>query len=424
MNYAAAGRDGDVEKMMQRIYGLDFDDSTGSAENEDDEDLTPFEKRAKRMTPQEGINGLRKRILRRGLSTFGAPPPKATVTVHYTMFFENQDEPFDSSELRGRAERYKLDDGRFIPGFEAAVKSMEKDEEAEFLIAPELAFGVMGCPPRIPGNATVYARVKLVNFTAEDEAESLLAMDLEARAKANGYDAIEKVVRVEHVAGNNLYRDKDYRGAERRYFKAVKLLEDSPLADEAEELRQLRLLLKLRLNRSQCLIKLCWPKKACIELAKALEMDPKNTKALFRMGRAKKMIGNRPDAKKYLLRAQKEAPNDPDINHELWALDREIRRDERNERILCTRMFSGEGVEEDRDGKRPRDYVDDEFFEDMHLRLKALHEDDNEKEFLLPDSFSRNQIRAVEGLLLDFDGLLVLEMDSGTNTIKVVKKKD
>ena len=47
-------------------------------------------------------------ILRRGLSTFGAPPPKATVTVHYTMFFENQDEPFDSSELRGRAERYKV----------------------------------------------------------------------------------------------------------------------------------------------------------------------------------------------------------------------------------------------------------------------------------------------------------------------------
>ena len=34
----------------------------------------------------------------------------------------------------------QLDDGRFIPGFEAAVKSMEKDEEAEFLIAPEVRF--------------------------------------------------------------------------------------------------------------------------------------------------------------------------------------------------------------------------------------------------------------------------------------------
>ena len=48
--------------LFFRIYGLDFDDSAGSAENEDDEDLTPFEKRAKRMTPQEGINGLRKRV--------------------------------------------------------------------------------------------------------------------------------------------------------------------------------------------------------------------------------------------------------------------------------------------------------------------------------------------------------------------------
>ena len=81
------------------------------------------------------------------------------------------------------------------------------------------------------------------------------------------------------------------RGAERRYFKGVRLLEDATLADDAEEERQLRLLLKLRLNRSQCLIKLCWPKKACLELQKALEMDGKNAKALFRMGRAKKMIG-------------------------------------------------------------------------------------------------------------------------------------
>ena len=52
----------------------------------------------------------------------------------------------------------------------------------------------------------------------------------------------------------------------------------------------------------------------------------------------------------------------------------------------------------------------------------ALSEDSNEKEFLLPDSFSRNQIRAVEGLLLDYNGLLFLEKDSDSNAIKVVKK--
>ena len=60
----------------------------------------------------------------------------------------------------------------------------------------------------------------------------------------------------------------------------------------------------------------------------------------------------------------------------------------------------------------------------LKLQFLALYEDSNEKEFLLPDSFSRNQIRAVEGLLLDYNGLLVLEMDSGSNAIKVVKKND
>ena len=59
-----------------------------------------------------------------------------------------------------------------------------------------------------------------------------------------------------------------------------------------------------------------------------------------------------------------------------------------------------------------------------NLNFLALYEDSNEKEFLLPDSFSRNQIRAVEGLLLDYNGLLVLEMDSGSNAIKVVKKNE
>ena len=53
------------------------------------------------------------------------------------------------------------------------------------------------------------------------------------------------------------------------------------------------------------------------------------------------------------------------------ALDREVRRDERNERILCTKMFSVNGVDDGEVGKRPHDSVDDEFFEDMSLRLQG-----------------------------------------------------
>ena len=45
--------------MPRRFHGLDFDDSTVA---EGDEDLTPFERRAKTMTPQEGVGGLQKRV--------------------------------------------------------------------------------------------------------------------------------------------------------------------------------------------------------------------------------------------------------------------------------------------------------------------------------------------------------------------------
>ena len=41
-----------------------------------------------------------------------------------------------------------------IPGWEVAVKSMRRNERSQFLIAPDYAFGPMGCPPRIPPNAT------------------------------------------------------------------------------------------------------------------------------------------------------------------------------------------------------------------------------------------------------------------------------
>ena len=60
-----------------------------------------------------------------------------------------------------------------------------------------------------------------------------------------------------------------------------------------------------------------------------------------------------------------------------------IRRDEHNERVLCTKMFSGNGVcddDDDRHGKDDRrafESVDDDFFEDMDLRLQGMRRDAN-----------------------------------------------
>ena len=63
----------------------------------------------------------------------GVVPEGATVTLHYSQSLEGvsyliqsliifagagQDEPFDSSVLRGKQERYKLGEGQLIEGLE------------------------------------------------------------------------------------------------------------------------------------------------------------------------------------------------------------------------------------------------------------------------------------------------------------------
>ncbi len=44
--------------------------------------------------------------------------------------------------------------GNVIPGWDMGVATMRKGELARFLVGPPYAFGLFGCPPRIPPDAT------------------------------------------------------------------------------------------------------------------------------------------------------------------------------------------------------------------------------------------------------------------------------
>ena len=58
------------------------------------------------------------------------------MALHYDLQFEGQDEPYDSTGMRGRPEEVRLDDGAVLPGIEIAVKSMNLGEKSEFIISP------------------------------------------------------------------------------------------------------------------------------------------------------------------------------------------------------------------------------------------------------------------------------------------------
>ncbi|CAG2066014.1 unnamed protein product, partial [Timema podura] len=79
-------------------------------------------------------------------------PEGASVTVHYNAYLEFNEEPYDSTYMRGKPETFRLNAYQLIQGLEIGIATMKKKEKSQFLISPELAYKELGVPPRIPGS--------------------------------------------------------------------------------------------------------------------------------------------------------------------------------------------------------------------------------------------------------------------------------
>lgn len=93
----------------------------------------------------------------------GATPQDGqTVTVHYTGAFENGQQ-FENSYQRGRPAQFHLGTGALIKGWEEGLKTMKVGGKRRLIIPPELAYGSLGRPPRIPPNATLVFELELLD---------------------------------------------------------------------------------------------------------------------------------------------------------------------------------------------------------------------------------------------------------------------
>lgn len=407
----------DMEKLLsfqreKEDIESDFEENLTLSEN-----LTEFEvlKRKMKDVTVRKDGGVMKKVLREGFQTYGVVPDGATVTVHYSQALEGQDEPFDSSVLRGRPERYKLDEGRLIQGLEIGIKTMKTNEKSQFLIDYTYAYGHFGCPPRIPERAVLLVTVELIDYVEEGQAEALLAMEPEERKKKNAYPHIEKVVRLEHSNGNNYVKSKEWKMAIRHYDRGIKLLEETSLANEEEEERRQRLMFKLQLNVAHCCLMMKWPKKACIACREALQIEENNTKALYRFGKAQRMLEDYEKARYYLVRAQKNSPQDPHISEELRSLEEQLIKERKTEKTLCQNMFSVPHQEKRREEQEKIYY--ENFLEELE-EFKAQ----KEKEMLMPSNFSPVEMRAFKDAGEVLGMKVVEEMDSkGSRKVRVTK---
>lgn len=244
--------------------------------------------------------GMTKKIIQEGEGD-EYPEDGHEVTVHYTGTFEDGTE-FDSSHSRGSPFNFTLGTGSVIKGWDIGLKTMKRNEIAEFSLPPELAYGERGSPPTIPPNSRLNFIIELMDWALDSGDESqkpVYRMTLEER--------IAKCQEKKNSGGNH-FKDGKYDMAIRQYRDIMKLAEisefqddgkvveldscpDSKLPTESDKDKALRLELKQMLLVGYLNLALCYLKsnklKECIaNCDQALELDPKNVKAHFRKGLA------------------------------------------------------------------------------------------------------------------------------------------
>uniref|UniRef100_A0A670YS74 peptidylprolyl isomerase n=1 Tax=Pseudonaja textilis TaxID=8673 RepID=A0A670YS74_PSETE len=230
-----------------------------------------------RMQNITGDKGVLKEVIRDGSGE--TVPPDSSVLVKFSGYLEHMDRPFDTNWFKKNPKLMKLGEDITLRGLEIGLLTMRKGELARFLFKPNYAFGTLGCPPLIPPNSTVLFEVELLDFL--DSAESDRFFDLPPVNCC--FSKIIKVAETEREFGNYLFRQTRFMDAKERYKRASSVL-NRICAKETEKDKVDAARLLVFLNLSFVCLKLEHPDRALAYGKKALELDEKNAKALFRCG--------------------------------------------------------------------------------------------------------------------------------------------
>ncbi|XP_068511909.1 inactive peptidyl-prolyl cis-trans isomerase FKBP6 isoform X2 [Anas acuta] len=251
---------------------------------------------ARGLQDLSGDGGVRKEELRPGT---GQPaPPAATVAVKYSGYLEHADEPFCTNCTTKLPRLMKLGEDITLRGLEIGLLTMKKGEVARFVFTPVYAYGQQGCPPLIPPNATVLFEVEMLDFLDSADSDAFFAL----------------------TAAYSILGRSPSSVSEQCQIDASKLL--------------------VLLNLSVTYLKLEHPDRALMYGEKALEIDHRNAKALFRCGQACLCMTEYKKARDFLLRAQQIEPFNNDINNELKKLASCYKDYMEKEKEMCCRMLA------------------------------------------------------------------------------------
>ncbi|XDV19984.1 hypothetical protein PO909_025370 [Leuciscus waleckii] len=299
---------------------------------------TPFQRLAWQMQDILGDGGILKEVVHAGE---GPPVPMhASVSIHFSGFIEYSDAPFETTNHLRYPRMMKLGRDVTLYGLELGLLTMKKGEFSRFLFKPKYAYGDLGCPPHIPPLATVLYEVHVLDFLDSAKVDDFMDLTLEEQNTVP-LSTLLNVLETQRSFGNLCYNKKRYEDARERYKQAMTLLQNREPMDDEEKERLEEIKLLFLLNLSLTYLKLEKPQKALYFGQKALDINPQNTKALFRCGQACLDMKDYEKAQDYLTLAQAKKPFDPDINTLLKKLAKCYKDYLDKERDMCTKMFSG-----------------------------------------------------------------------------------
>lgn len=273
-----------------------------------------------------GDGGVLKKVLVSAPEGADSPPQNVNVSVHYTGTLASDGTKFDSSVDRGDQFKFKLGAGQVIKAWDLGVASMKRGEKCILTCRSDYAYGEHGSPPTIPGGATLNFEVELFDW---DEPEpDTTAQRLEAAGKRK-------------EEGNALFKEQKFREAAAKYEKAVGYFEYSfgLKDDEKEEVNALKL--PCLLNMAMCQLKTEDFADAKLNCSKALDVDTKNVKALFRRAKAQAALGDYDLAKTDIREAVKYAPNNKELRAEFARIKQLEAQHQAKEKGMAQRMFAG-----------------------------------------------------------------------------------
>lgn len=281
-----------------------------------------FDWKGEDLSPSKD-DGIIRTVVTQGTG-YTSPSDGATCEVHITGFYNGK-------QFEDRDVKFVLGEGSedgVVLGIELGLKKFKSGEKSKLKIKSQYAYGEKGHKEYdIPPGADLEYEVTLKTFEKSKESWE---MDTDEKLEQS---ALAK------QKGTDFFKQGKFPLAKRYYKKIIDYLESEDLLEGEEKEKRKSLLLAGNLNLAMCCLKLNQDLEALKYCDKALELDPKNEKGLFRRATAHMNMKDYPEAITDFNKVLELDPNNKAAKNQILIANARIREIREREKKIYAGMF-------------------------------------------------------------------------------------